>query len=120
MQCVSCTSVVTISFEPKYFSMPLLATHQHLQSHTLSLKESCRAQPMTAKGTANSQHLVQDGASHHNAMIVVSLRWTLLGSLWHQSVEESPPSCSKQNGRRANCFISARWTTDACSRSPVI
>ncbi|KAL7402266.1 hypothetical protein ABVT39_012193 [Epinephelus coioides] len=117
---VSCRSIVAISFKPKYASVAFLATHQHLQSCTLCLKESCRAQPVTARGTANSQHLVQAGAVRSIAMIVVSLWWTLLGSLWHQTVEESPPSCSKQNGRRANCFISARWTIDACSRSPVI
>lgn len=117
---VSYNIILTISFKPKCLSIAFLATYQHLQSCTASLKESCRAQPTTAKGTANSQHLVQASAVRSIAMIVVSLWWTLLGSLWHQTAEESPPSCSKQNGRRADCFISARWTIDACSRSPVI
>jgi len=116
----SCDSIVNTYFKPKYVSMAFLATHQHLQSCTVSLKESCRAQPTTAGGKTNSQHLVRAGAVRSIAVIVVSLWWTLLGSLWHQTTEESPPSCSKQNGRRANCFISAWWTIDACSRSPVI
>lgn len=44
---------------PTIFPRPFfLATHQHLQSCTLSLKESRGAQPKAA----NSQHLVQAGA----------------------------------------------------------
>lgn len=43
---------------PKHPSTAFLATYQHLQSCTLSLKESRRAQPKAA----NSQHLVQAGA----------------------------------------------------------
>lgn len=70
---------VTISF-PKHPSMAFLATHQHLQSCTLSLKESRRAQPMTA----NSQHLVQAGAirSYHRdrSIAVVDAAWQLVPS----------------------------------------
>ena len=63
---------------------PFLATHQHLQSCTVSLKESCRAQPMTARGTANSQHLVQAGAvrsyHHDRSIAAVDAAWQLVAS----------------------------------------
>lgn len=80
---VCCNIIVTIYF-PKYLSMAFLATHQHLQSCTVSLKESCRAKPMTAKGTANSQHLVQAGAvrsyHHDRGITVVDAAWQLVAS----------------------------------------
>ncbi len=78
------SSIVTIS-PPKCLSTAFLATHQHLQSCTASLKESCRAQPMTAKGTANSQHLVQAAAvrsyHHDRSIAVVDAAWQLVASV---------------------------------------
>lgn len=70
---------VTIYF-PKHSFMAFLATYQNPQSCTLSLKESCRAQPMTA----NSQHLVQAGTVHSyhcdRSIAVVDAAWQLVPS----------------------------------------
>lgn len=67
-------------FFSKHPSTAVLAPHQDLQSCTLSLKESRRAQPMTA----NSQHLVQAGAvrSYHRdrSIAVVDTAWQLVPS----------------------------------------
>lgn len=67
-------------FFSKHPSTAVLAPHQDPQSCTLSLKESRRAQPMTA----NSQHLVQAGAvrSYHRdrSIAVVDTAWQLVPS----------------------------------------
>lgn len=61
------------------------------------LKEIGRIQAVTAKVTANSQHLVQAAAVHNIAEIVAYLWWMLLGSLCLLTVKELSPSCSKQS-----------------------
>lgn len=76
---VCCPRICYHSFS-KHPSAAVLAPHQYLQSCTLSLKESRRAQPMTA----NSQHLVQAGAvrsyHHDRSIAVVDTAWQLVPS----------------------------------------
>lgn len=72
--------VFIILYFPRHLSSACLASQLHLQSCTLCLKESCRAQPMTA----NSQHLVQAGAVRsyllHRGIAPVDVAWQLVAS----------------------------------------
>lgn len=69
-----------ILYFPRHLSSACLASQLHLQSSTLCLKESCRAQPTTA----NSQHLVQAGAVRSNRLdrgsAPVDAAWQLVAS----------------------------------------